>query len=141
MSYPSYTFFWWTEWNSLVEQLALFIFSIHKNISFILRPLLSACWVAIFFFYTQHRNSPCSDTKYAVKVFLYNPCPSTWIGCLTGGSYPFVFSTRTEFLCLRARVSYNTFFIQKHFIFLSNKQNLITISFLRLRGSFSTFED
>ena len=116
--------FWWTDWMILVEQLASLIFSIHKNVFFLSRPLSWACWVAIFFLYPTQRNSPCSDTKHIVKVFSYNPCPSTWIGYLIGGSIPFVFSTRTEFLCTRANVFSSRHFLFNHFIFLLwKKQN------------------
>ena len=109
----------------LLEQVASLIVWIKKLLflEFTFNSLLGGD-----FLLTQHRETLLVEIqKYSVKVFsAIHVRIATWIDYLTGGWNPFVFSTRTEFLCMRARVfSLLKHFLFHHFIFLfsKNKQN------------------
>jgi hypothetical protein len=83
------------------------------------RPLLSA---QLDGYYPTQRNSTCSDTKLYPRrsFFLQFMFIRHGFATLPMGVIPFVFSTRAEFLCTRARISlliYN--FLFKRFIFFS----------------------
>ena len=56
---------------------------------------------------TQHRETLLVERRKEIcEDLLCNPCLRTWIGCLADGHRPlFTFSTRSEFLCTRARAN------------------------------------
>ena len=77
-------------------------------------------------FFTQHRETlPCWNTKLCREGLLRNPCPrGHGLAALPMDMVPFVFSTRTEFLCTRARVLFIIQFQFNHlFLFSKKKQN------------------
>ena len=131
-------------WMMLLEQVASLIVWTKKLL--FLNSLLNSLLGGDFLL-TQHRETLLVKIqKYSVKVFsaIHVRISRHGLTTLPVGRNPFVFSTRTEFLCKRARVvSLLNHFLFHPFIFIFRKTNkiLITISFSLCPGSSSTFVD
>ncbi len=87
---------------------------IHPS-SYIVHFIQPVGWL---FFHPTQRNSTCWKCRIIHEGLFYNSYLRTWIVYLTGGCDPFVFSTRTEFLCTRARESFLQHIFYRFILFL-----------------------